>query len=615
MQTTTTASTKKSAIGARSKGTAPSRPGFKADLLAFSPVLIYFAINLVIIGAHGQFPQNDDWIYSRAVKDFMETGKIQLLGCSPSCMFHIVSGAAACFVTGFSFVTLRLLCIGAGLVGAAAIFATMRELNVRRGLAALAAFSFASSPLVVNLCFSFMTDIPSLSFTALYMLFVVRGFKRSSTLNWTIAALALCGAIGVRQTNAVFLAANLAALVLLGLRGKFSFKFLFLLLVVPILWGIQIEHIMALTNKFPAAYNWYKSEFGAIANGLVKLNPKTWTKVLVQCGRTNMYLAFFAAPVLMLFLPKLLGMIKRNTKAVAVYFTCAAAVIATSIWKLVAVQHNLMPFSQNLWRMPAVGSLAIMGINIANLANKWRRILTWFCAALAFVQIAVILAGTQRAITLAARPIIKRFRRQGTASDASENLDLTDRHARVLSIPFCFAAMGVSLGLVVIQTMVCDIDRYYTMAFPPMLVALAITARWLRSRTLWYLCVPVAAAIAIYSTCAQQDYMGWSRARWNAIAKLEAQGVSYKNIDGGAEYNYTRDPDLSKYLELAHGTYNNTHRGTPPRSEWRWWPINGEKYIISFSPVPGYETVSEESYFSFLVMQKKTVLALKQIEQ
>jgi hypothetical protein len=40
------------------------------------------------------------------------------------------------------------------------------------------------------------------------------------------------------------------------------------------------------------------------------------------------------------------------------------------------------------------------------------------------------------------------------------------------------------------------------------------------------------------------------------------------------EYDILRDMNV----------YASHYRGQPPRDTWRWWPIKGEEYIVSFSP-------------------------------
>jgi hypothetical protein len=126
--------------------------------------------------------------------------------------------------------------------------------------------------------------------------------------------------------------------------------------------------------------------------------------------------------------------------------------------------------------------------------------------------------------------------------------------------------------------------------------------RWLQIKPNWALTASVLLVMSAYSLCAEQDYMSWNRARWDAAHWLEVQGVSPAQIDAGAEYDF----------EHNHMLYNTRFRGVEPYCHWRWWSITGERYIISFSPVPGYEQVAAQRYWSALTpFQYRQLLILK----
>jgi hypothetical protein len=169
----------------------------------------------------------------------------------------------------------------------------------------------------------------------------------------------------------------------------------------------------------------------------------------------------------------------------------------------------------------------------------------------------------------------------------------------------------VTLALVSLQGLVLDLDRYYLVTMAPAMLCLALCWRWLGARPLWPLSLGLASAIACYSVLATQDYMSWNRARWRAIAELESRGVRYDKIDGGPEYNFVRDPNLARSLVLGSGVHAFAHRGEPPRDSWRWWPVQKEDYIVSFSPVPGYDLIARQSYWSGLSFSQREVLVLR----
>ena len=132
------------------------------------PVLVialYFLVGLMIISPLGNFPLNDDWIYSHAVRKFMETGQIEFVGpnCT-SCLLHVVLGAALCKVVGFSHIALRCLTLFIAFANTLAVYLIGRELRLRRGTATFAALLYAANPLFMNLAYSYMTDVAAVTF-------------------------------------------------------------------------------------------------------------------------------------------------------------------------------------------------------------------------------------------------------------------------------------------------------------------------------------------------------------------------------------------------------------------------------------------------------------------
>jgi hypothetical protein len=85
------------------------------------------------------------------------------------------------------------------------------------------------------------------------------------------------------------------------------------------------------------------------------------------------------------------------------------------------------------------------------------------------------------------------------------------------------------------------------------------------------------------------------------LERLEARGIPATQIDGGAEYNILRDIKI----------VNSANHGAPPRNQWRWWGVKGEKYIVCFSPIPDYKIIDRISYWSALGFKRREVLVLQ----
>jgi len=259
--------------------------------------------------------------------------------------------------------------------------------------------------------------------------------------------------------------------------------------------------------------------------------------------------------------------------------------------KMVVVDQSYMPFSQNILRIPVIGSLGIMGINLPRLSDKQSLPLTQLTAVAAILLLTLWAAVLQRVC----------LRLYRAWKDKSGSVQAQRNDARALSEFIVAASATGLLILVTAQASISDLDRYYVIPSASLVIMLAIFQRWLRVKTQWLVAVPLLVAMATYSICAQQDYMSWNRARWAAAHWLESQNISPAQIDAGAEYDFEQNKLL----------YRSRYRGNAPQNKWRWWSINGEQYLVSFSPVPGYYQIATQSYFSALTMHKRQLLILK----
>jgi hypothetical protein len=261
----------------------------------------------------------------------------------------------------------------------------------------------------------------------------------------------------------------------------------------------------------------------------------------------------------------------------------AGACVVISIWKSVFIQKQLMPFNQNLLRIPQIGAFGIMGLAMPLLSLNHRYLLTGLSYILAFGLLVIL--------CMLISETIRHWKRLLVSNNAIYSKWLFVAYLTLTSLLF-----------LAIETLARCCDRYYLIAFAPILMGLAVYGRQVHVRLVNPLSVLLAILISFYSLAAVQDYMGWNRARWRAISKLEAAGVTYHDIDGGAEYNIVRGISI----------YGSDYFGACPRNLWRWWPVRGEKYIISFSPVPDYKIVAAESYWSALTWSRHPVLVLQQ---
>ncbi len=568
----------------------------------------YFLLLMVLVGPQGDFPINDDWIYGEAVRLSVADGQLRLGASCSTCFLHILLGTLVCKLVGFSYSVLHVLNLCLGLLAALFVYGTVRELGLNRKYAALSAFMLSCNPIFVILCFSFMTDVTAMAFINGYLYFMVRGLKRDAPTSLYIAALLFMAALAVRQPYIVFVACNALVLVYMWAKRRHSWGLLLGLVILPVVETWCLENALVSVVQYQEGYKWFEAEFTRIISDIFRKPFKSIYTFTLAFGKMGFYLGLFCIPVLCAFTFLLKQLFQAEAKLASIWFVLSGGMVATTLTTLAVLEQKWMPFNQNLLRIPTLGALGIMGVSLPALGSRWRQWLTYLSGFFAFLLLALLGAGLFRSLLIAVRSIRRAWRSQ----IAGQQPDFKRNGTGAVTHLFCFTAVVVIAVMGSLQIQVVDLDRYYIMPLVPVLLCLGVLCRWQRVRVNWAISFALAGLVGIYSLCASQDYMSWNRARWRGLKTLEAMGTSPKEIDGGAEYNFLRHPDLQNALILKGTQHYFIERGEAPRDSWRWWPVRGESFIVSFSQIPGYEIVRREPYFSFLTFSTREVLILQQ---
>lgn len=588
-----------------------SRPGSKAGLpqelepvpkkqwpkwLPFLAILGFFTFHLLIVSPSGDFPLNDDWAYGHSVKLLCDTGRFDLGASCATCFLQLLWEAAVCKVTGFSYTVMRIITLFTGLVGTVALYGCFRELRLNRATATLFTLTYAANPLFMNLSYSSMTDVPAISLTNLFLFFLLKSIRTNGRAWLLLSGCALVAAIAVRQTALIYTTCSLW--LLLGRKPLRDKVLVFVsLLVTPVISMLLLQHWMQVSSKFPAGYSWYKESFLDTFTKYAKHPLDGLLQISSHCGQLSFYIGLFCAPVLIAYCLPLLKKCYKQFASRCSLIAGAACTLLT-VWKVVCEGKRLMPFNQNLLRVPALGASTIMGVNIPPAKPRVRGWMTGLSGFMSVIFLAVLSEGLARALLL-----FQRASRKGACHF------LRDRATSSLA---CFTALAAATSFLILQTLVLDLDRYYLTVMPPALMCLALCWRWLRLGSPRLVPLVLVLMLGWYSTMATEDYLGWNRARWQLLTAAERQGVDWAQIDGGSEYNFERDELLANSLVVNKNSHCFLNVGAPPRNQWRWWPVHGEKFIVSFSPIPDYDIVSSQSYWSGLTNSYRPVLLLQE---
>lgn len=545
-------------------------------------VLVCWGLTLWLVPTEGEFPLNDDWIYARAVQDWMEAG--HYTG-HPFSTANLVGQAAwghlFCATLGFSFTALRWSTLVLWLLAAWAVAASALALRARPLAAALAGGLVIANPLAMNLGYTFMTDVPFLAAMALAGFCYLRALA-APRASWLLAG-SLLGAWGllIRQFAVLLpLAALLAFLPLAFRMGRRPALRLLPPFVAPWLAAAIILHFLpsyagALGHVWDPdvlGYDWPERYFGG----------------LKFYGVALAYLALFALPLAPApawhWLRYALGSWRRRAAAVAVVFGALLLIVC------VAAPRRI-PFLGNLIYDTGVGPMTMKGVFMET--HLWRPVSIggwwWIPTLLGLLGAAWMVAATIRWIVLipgdGRRPIGDARRRQQV----------------FLMLWAVFMILALYHPWLPIR-----FDRYLLGALAPVLV-LAAMAPGSRGRALMGVQLLAFAAMYGFSVAGLQDYLAWNTARWDTVNRLmDEEGIPPTEIDAGYEFNgwYTSSQFIEKdgpSAFLKHGPLG-------------WWAV-GDTWAVSWLPRPGFEKVEEVPYDSWLAGEKGKLLLLKKLPE
>ena len=176
------------------------RTSLSPDRYALVELVAWFSACLILVWPNADVPIIDEWTYAWSVEHVLQTGTLELLPISSVYpVMQILWGALFSAPAGFSFAALRVSTVALAIVGASALYLTLRELGLSSQRARLGTFFVIANPVSILLTHSFMTDIPYLSIASCAALMYVRGFTQGRRACLWLAALLSVGGILIRQ--------------------------------------------------------------------------------------------------------------------------------------------------------------------------------------------------------------------------------------------------------------------------------------------------------------------------------------------------------------------------------------------------------------------------------
>lgn len=507
---------------------------------------------VLLVDPRGNFPMLDDWSYGRSVKHLLEHGVLRYDGWNaPTLFLQVLYGAAFAWPSGFSFETLRLSTLVAGLAGGIGTFLLLREAAATRVVALTGSLALMLSPSYFQHSFTFMTDVPFTALVVFSSLFFLRALRTGSVRSIAMGSVLACCATLVRQPGIMIpVAFGIATLA----TNPFSARLL-ARATVPglaatatyLAYSAVIKHL----EMEPVLLGTSQGILLAYFQGRDLLPGTLW---LLNRAR------IVFADVSLMILPLLIVLggyaASRRWRAghlLAVLALALALVFALSI----GLGASDLPYKV-LSPMPLV-MVGQADWGPSDEHHRLRPALVWTQLAAVSLMAFVLMS---RAIRDSAKPAGRtlQFDRAGAIFGSCASA--------LLMAPFLFSHLY---------------ERYLIPVIPVAMVALACLAKPQAAgvRRAWNRSTVVMAALTLLgfgmlSVAFAHDNLLWNRLRWQAVDVLVDQmKVDPAAIDGGLSVS-------GWYLFPAEGPLRRRYANAPAETR-HWWRNDGAQYIVAIT--------------------------------
>lgn len=539
-------------------------------------IILGWIVIAILVNPLGDFPLNDDWAYAESVKYLLETGNFQLPGWAVANLLpQVLWGALFCLPFGFSFTALRFSTLILGLLGIIATYLLFKEISSNKKIALFCALLIAINPIYLALSYTFMTDVPHFTLSVISLYFFYLGLKKDSLKNIIIALLFALIALLIRQVTAALFMGYAMAYVL-KYRGKINYLGISALLFI----GLPIVVQSAFSKIFwPKDFGNYGVKEEKFVAQMTTVDTSLISNFIYFGLCALLYLGCFLLPFLILaFLLKcdrIKSSFSRNLFIASFFF------LATAIASWLISNNQMMPIKGNVIESWGLGPLTLRDTLLLSpkpLPNNFQ--LFWTIVTVLSVIGAALL------LQFLILSIGQLF--------LDQKISWTKR-----SLIFVNGSIGVIYFLPLGMSFFFD---RYLLFFLPLLVVMIFHfigdvnySKLSFKNSLFSILMTVALGVLTIS--ATHDYLSWNRIRWQAIETLrQEKAVSPNQIDGGFEFNawHLYDPEYSERKKRKNGE--------------AWWWVEQDNYLISFSPVEGYEITNKYPLKNWLPFRSEYIL-------
>ncbi|WP_404784096.1 ArnT family glycosyltransferase [Altericista sp. CCNU0014] len=559
------------------------------------PLGILFVILVLTISPVGEFPLNDDWIYTKTVQHLLETGQYRA---HPYINATLVAqsywGALFCKIFGFSFTILRVSTLVLAFANAWAVAKSGIVLGFSRNLALLCGAVVATSPLVLQLSYSFMSDVPFLALSNLSGLCFLKALRQPKPqwVAWGSIAAAL--AFLVRQFGILLPVAFAIAIALLVWRKRYApSKSTIAALLLPwiavagiyVVWGDALASdtplletsqslagpLLDSARHIPLALC-YVGLF-ALPLGVGRLiqivqKQECWTP-----RQRTLWIGFCGVSLFVFWLPQLL------------YWIAKLAFGREALW-----------LRRYPYRMPLTlyKSLLDLGLGPLQLPDpqfqptvqirEW-----WWPITLAALCVAGLLFVS----------VVNRYRQQ---QDSEQTQSLERQNQDLFLLVWALLSLAATYN----PFRAVMVDRYLLVPLVPFILLLGRDLMQVEAKVSFKPMAISALAIALFSVGSLQEYLAWNQTAWIAHHRLETKyRVSSQAVAGIDTFNGWFNSEAYMQRYNTRSWWDVGKRGGSP------WALDDQYAIASVEPRAGYEVLERIPYFSWLGMKQRSIAIFK----
>lgn len=515
----------------------------RSPFLTYIGIASLFIALIFAVSPLGEFLTDDDWAYAKSVEYLFKSGELKILNWSPmSLVFHTITGALASYLFGFSFTVLKLSTIFLSFICTVSVFILFKEVTIDNKNSIVSSMLLVFNPIYFFLTFTFMTDIPFLTWFFMSVLFYYKGEKDDNFIYTFLGSLFAAFSILIRQ-NGILIPFSIILYYLTNM--KYHDRLLKKIMVSALLPGITFiifEYWYFNIHGPVTMYFWHQDHLvNSIKNPIILIE-----KFFDRLIKISLYCGMFLIPLSASLLPSFNKMKPSRKNIVSI----AIVSILLILWVVLqfSLNNTLMPYLIN-----KITSYGIMSSNELFMGDRMEIIpkhgwitITILSLISLIVIIYIALVNIKTAI-------------QG------EN-----RGYNILIFSFIIQL----LYLLIVPNILYD--RYIIILLPLCVIGVISNLKYIKVNIPIYTLAIIP--IAIFSIITTKEVNSFSRSVWEAgnyLVKEEA--VPLMHIDGGFAWDGWNMFEFSEKYQI-----DNSKKRDP------WWirsiaPAIESKYIISLS--------------------------------